>query len=172
MILPIVGYGAAVLRNRSVCIQRDYAELNALIDNMWETLYNADGCGLAAPQVNKAVRVFVIDDNNGTKQCFINPAILHYGNEMWEDEEGCLSIPGLSARIKRPWEITIHYADSNFKEHTKTFTGITARMIQHEYDHLEGILYIDHLSSLEKKLWKTRLEKVRKGKINRRYPMI
>lgn len=190
MILPIVGYGAAILRKKGDYINEDHPELNKLIDNMWETLYNANGCGLAAPQVNQPVRVFIVDSlstyenmsedereqyfekDNGIKECFINAVIMSYTDKLWEDEEGCLSIPGLSANIKRPWEITIKYLDREFKEHTKTFAGITARMIQHEYDHIEGILYVDHLPSLEKKLWRSRLEKIKKGKMRTRYPMI
>jgi len=169
MILPIVAYGASVLRKPGVDVDEDYPGLQELIANMWDTLYNANGCGLAAPQVNVPIRLFLVDsiityqsmtdearaeyfgEDNGIKQVFINPKIVAKSTDkLWTDDEGCLSIPGLSGMVERPWEISIVYRDQEFKEQQCTFSGITARMIQHEYDHVQGKLYLDYLSPLKR----------------------
>jgi len=189
MILPIVAYGDPVLRSVAKDIGSDYPNLAKLIDDMWETMYASNGVGLAAPQVNKNIRLFIIDseqifanqededrgvypDDPGTKQLFINARITSLGGREWPYNEGCLSIPKIREDVLRPNEVTIDYLDENFQPHTKTFFGITGRIIQHEYDHIEGKLFIDYLKPLKRKLLKGKLDDISKGKIKVDYKMV
>ncbi len=187
MILPITAYGDPVLRKKATNITKDYPKLDALLSNMWDTMYNASGVGLAAPQVGLPIRIFLVDTTpfskdedltaeeqsqlDGFKKVFINAEIIEESGEEWAFNEGCLSIPDIREDVQRKPKVTITYADENFKEHTETFDGLLARVIQHEYDHIEGILFTDKLSSLKKRLLKGRLEKISKGKINVEYKM-
>lgn len=189
MILPIISYGHSILRQKCKEIQQNNNELQSLIDNMWETLYPARGCGLAAPQVNQPFQLFIVDSaetyeqmeeeernelfegDKGIKETFLNARILEYSDKVWDDKEGCLSIPTLSGEVDRPWSITIEYTDRNFEKHTKTFHGTTARMVQHEYDHTQGVLFIDHMKPLAKRLLSGKLSKIAKGEIQGRYKM-
>ncbi|MEO9513858.1 MAG: peptide deformylase [Flavobacteriaceae bacterium] len=187
MILPIVAYGEPVLRKVATEIVKDYPKLDELISNMWETMYNAHGVGLAAPQIGLPIRLFLVDTSPFSndeelseeeqeslkefKRVFINATIKKETGEEWDFNEGCLSIPDVREDVKRKPEITITYQDENFKLHTETYNGLLARVIQHEYDHIEGILFTDKLSSLKKRLLKSRLDKISKGKINVDYKM-
>ncbi len=187
MILPIVAYGEPVLRKVGKDITSDYPKLEELLANMWETMYNAHGVGLAAPQIGLPIRVFLVDtspfsdDEDLTseqqkalkdfKKVFINAKIEAETGDEWDFNEGCLSIPDIREDVKRKPEITITYLDENFKEHTETYDGLLARVIQHEYDHIEGVLFTDKLSSLKKRLLKSRLDKISKGKIDVDYRM-
>jgi peptide deformylase len=189
MILPIVAYGAPVLRSVAKDINSDYPGLARLIEDMWETMYASNGVGLAAPQISKDIRLFIIDsqqifenqededrglypDDPGTRQLFINAHIVELGGKEWPYNEGCLSIPKIREDIIRPNEVTIEYLDENFEPHTKTFNGITGRIIQHEYDHIEGKLFIDYLKPLKRKLLKGKLDDITKGKIKVDYKMV
>ena len=189
MILPIVAYGAPVLRKVAQDIDQDYPGLADLISNMWETMYASSGVGLAAPQVNREVRIFVMDSlqilanldeeedekypgDEGTKQAFINPHIVEVNGEEWPYNEGCLSIPKIREDVKRPQTVTLNYVNENFEPQTASFTGITARVILHEYDHLEGKLFIDYLPPLKKKLLKGKLSDISKGKVKTDYRMV
>ena len=181
MILPIVAYGDPVLKKKAKDIPEDYPQLQELIDNMWETMYNAHGVGLAAPQIGKSIRLFLVDaspfaeDEDLTeeereqlktlKKAFINPQILEETGDEWAFNEGCLSIPEVREDVFRKPEITIEYFDENFNKKTETYDGLAARVIQHEYDHIEGILFTDKLSSLKKRLIKSKLQKISKGEI-------
>ena len=190
MNLSILAYGNHILRQKCSQIKGTSPEIQKLVTYMWETMENANGCGLASPQIGKTLQLFVVDsqimyknldtedqilyfgkDDKGIKETFINAKIIHSSEETWEDYEGCLSIPGLSQKVKRPWEITIEYLDHHFIKHTKTFTGLTARIIQHEYDHTLGILYTDRLKPLAKKLMESKLKKIINGNITVGYPM-
>ncbi len=188
MILPIVAYGAQVLRTRGKEITADYPQLDKLIEDMWETMYESSGVGLAAPQVNKPIRLFVIDstqiftnleedeegkypDGPGFKEVFINARILELDGEPWPYNEGCLSIPKIREEIVRNEEVTLEYHDQQFQHHTKTFNGLTARVILHEYDHIEGKLFIDYLKPLKRKLLKGKLDDISKGRITVDYKM-
>ncbi len=187
MILPIIAYGDPVLRKVASDIDKDYPKLNDLLANMWETMYNANGVGLAAPQIGLAIRVFLVDTEpfaddeelstdeqqqlKGFKQVFINAKIEEETGEEWPFNEGCLSIPDVREDVNRKDTIKITYLDENFKKHTQTYDGLLARVIQHEYDHIEGVLFTDKLSSLKKRLIKGRLTNISKGKINVDYRM-
>ncbi|ALM07581.1 peptide deformylase [Sediminicola sp. YIK13] len=187
MILPIVAYGDPVLRKVGTEIDKDYPNLSSLIDNMWETMYNAHGVGLAAPQIGLSIRIFMVDatpfadDEELTKEeqnqlkdfkrVFINAKILEETGKEWAFNEGCLSIPDVREDVIRQDTLTISYQDENFVPHEETFDGLLARVIQHEYDHIEGILFTDKLSSLKKRLLKGRLANISKGKINVDYRM-
>lgn len=180
MILPIVAYGDPVLRKVGVEITKDYPHLEKLLDDMFETMEKSKGVGLAAPQINKAIRLFVIDSkrmydegekNEGIREVFINAKMLEETGDDWAYEEGCLSIPNIREEVFREEKIRIQYLDRDFKKHEKTFTGLTARVIQHEYDHIEGKLFIDHLQPLKRTLLKGRLEKISKGKVDVEYKM-
>jgi peptide deformylase len=188
MILPIVAYGAPVLRKVASDITKDYPNLSKLIDDMWETMYASSGVGLAAPQINKDIRLFVIDsaqifehqdeedkgkypDEPGVKRLFINPHITDLEGEEWSYNEGCLSIPKIREDIMRPQSVTIEYLNQNFEPVTETFNGITGRIIQHEYDHIEGKLFIDYIKPLKKKLLQGKLNDISKGKIRVDYKM-
>ncbi len=187
MILPIVGYGAPILKRKAKDIPKDYENLDKLIKNMWETMYNANGIGLAAPQIGKSIRLFIadptpfLDDDELTeeekntikraKKVYINPTILEEEGEEWGFSEGCLSIPGINEDIFRPEKIKIEYFDEDFNKHTEEFDGLAARVIQHEYDHIEGILFTDKISSLKKRLIKNKLKNITKGKVKVDYRM-
>ncbi|CAL2102933.1 Peptide deformylase [Tenacibaculum sp. 190130A14a] len=187
MILPIVAYGDPVLRKVGKEIDADYPELSKLIANMKETMYNANGVGLAAPQIGRAIRLFLVDatpfaddedlDENERKalenfnRVFINPKILKEEGDEWAFNEGCLSIPNINEDVFRQETITIEYQDENFEKHTEVLSGMAARVFQHEYDHIEGVLFTDKLSSLKKRLIKKKLENISKGKITPLYRM-
>ena len=188
MVLPIVAYGNRVLRKVGQEISPDYPGLQKLIEDMWETMYNSKGVGLAAPQVNKDIRLFVMDSlqilenleedekndypgDEGYKGVFLNAEIEEIDGDEWPYNEGCLSIPKIREDILRRETITIHFFDENFMEHTKTFTGTTARVILHEYDHIEGKLFIDYLKPLKKSLLKRKLNDISKGKVSVDYRM-
>jgi peptide deformylase len=181
MILSIVGYGNPVLKKQAQEITKDYPELPKLIEDMFETMYAANGVGLAAPQVNLSIRLVVIDaepfkevypEAEGFKKVFINPTILEYKGEIWSDfEEGCLSLPEIHEEVARPSEIVVKYYDENFQEHTEEFVGIRARVFQHEYDHLEGKVFVDRLSAIRKTLLKRRLSDIANNKVRTSYRM-
>jgi peptide deformylase len=180
MILPIVAYGDPVLKKEAEEIDEDYPFLGEIIDNMYETMYNAEGVGLAAPQIGKSIRLFVIDaspfedeDPNlkGLKKTFINPIILEEEGEPWSFNEGCLSIPGIREDVKREPRITIEYYDSEFKLVEESYEGIAARIIQHEYDHIEGILFTDLINPLKRRLLKSKLNNISKGNVKVPYRM-
>ena len=173
MILPIYLYGEAALRKPTGEIDKSYPELKTLIDNMFETLTNAEGCGLAAPQVGKSIRLFVVDgtelgedypDCVNFKQVFINPEIVEESKETNVKDEGCLSIPGVYEGVKRPDWIVINYLDENLEEHEERLEGFAARMVLHEYDHLDGKMFIDRVSPLRKPFIKNKLQAILKGK--------
>lgn len=191
MILPIVAYGNPILRKRAKDIDKEYPDLDKLIEDMWETMYASNGVGLAAPQVNKDIRLFVMDsaqifnnmdekdreeesypDDPGIKQVFINPHIIEELGDDWAYNEGCLSIPKIREDIYRAEEVTIEYQDQHFHKHTKTFNGVTARIILHEYDHIEGKLFIDYLSPLKRKLLKRKLDDITRGNVKVDYKML
>ncbi|MCM5528490.1 peptide deformylase [Parasegetibacter sp. NRK P23] len=189
MILPIVAYGLPVLRKIADDITKDYPGLEKLIADMWETMYASNGVGLAAPQINKPIRLFVVDsaqifesqeedekgeypDEPGIRETFINAKITTYEGEEWAYSEGCLSIPKVREDVYRPATITMEYLDVNFQPQVKTFNGLTARIIQHEYDHIEGKLFIDYLKPLKRKLLKGKLDDISKGKIRVDYRMV
>ncbi|MGB1309540.1 MAG: peptide deformylase [Oceanihabitans sp.] len=187
MILPIVAYGDPVLKKVGTNITNAYPNLDSLLANMYETMYGAYGVGLAAPQIGLAIRLFLVDtspfaeDDSFTteeqealknfKRTFINAKIIEEKGDEWAFNEGCLSIPDVREDVFRKPEVTIEYFDEEFKKHTETFDGIIARVIQHEYDHIDGILFTDKLSSLKKRLIKSKLNNISKGKINVDYKM-
>jgi peptide deformylase len=187
MILPIIAYGDPVLKKVGIHINKDYPDFELLLENMFDTMYNASGVGLAAPQIGLAIRLFLVDTTpfsddedltdaeqialNGFKRIFINAKITKEEGDEWAFNEGCLSIPDVREDVFRQSKITIEYLDENFESHTETFDGLIARVIQHEYDHIEGILFTDKLSSLKKRLIKGRLSNISKGKIDVDYRM-
>jgi len=184
MILPIRAFGDPVLRKVSKDIDKDYPELQELIENMFDTMYSANGIGLAAPQIGLDIRIFIVDVSPlaedyedikdelvDFKKVFINATILEESGEEWKFNEGCLSIPDVREDVKRKGTIVIEYYDENFVKHTETFSDIRARVIQHEYDHIEGILFTDHLSALKKKLVKGKLTKITQGDVSISYKM-
>jgi peptide deformylase len=182
MILPIVAFGSPILRKMCSDISPDYPEFDTILANMWETMYEANGVGLAAPQVNKGIRLFLIDttpffDDDVeskeviVKKVFINASIIEESGEEWEFNEGCLSIPDLREDVSRKSIIKIKYMDENFKTHTETYDGLTARVIQHEYDHINGILFTDKLTALRKRMIKGKLIDISKGKVKATYKM-
>ncbi|HMR73414.1 MAG TPA: peptide deformylase [Candidatus Saccharibacteria bacterium] len=186
MKLPIVAYGDPVLRKKAEEIDEDYPDLRGLIDNMFETMYAARGVGLAAPQVGLPIRLFVIDaspfaeddeDEPGDpslqdfKKVFINPIIIEETGEKWAFNEGCLSIPDINEDIVRPEHVLINYLDENFEEHEVGLSGLAARIVQHEYDHIEGKLFVDKLSPLKKAMLKGKLDAITKGQVKVSYRM-
>lgn len=187
MILPIIAYGDPVLRKTGKEITKDYPDLDKLITNMWDTMYEAYGVGLAAPQVNYSIRLFIIDPTpfaddesltiaekevlGSLKKVFINPTIIIEEGEEWAFNEGCLSIPEIREDVFRKPKITIEYQDEDFNSFRETYEGLAARVIQHEYDHIEGILFTDKLSSLKKRLIKGKLNDISKGKVDVDYRM-
>jgi peptide deformylase len=189
MFLPIVAYGSPILRKVATEITPQFEHLDKLIEDMWETMYKSNGVGLAAPQINKSIRMFIIDseqifanqepdevgtfpDEPGFKGVFINAKIIDLSGNKWSYNEGCLSIPKIREDISRDETVTIEYFDENFQPQQKTFNGITARVILHEYDHIEGKLFIDYISPLKKTLLKRKLDDISKGKIKMDYRMI
>ncbi len=181
MILPIVAYGDPVLRKLATPINADYPELKTLISNMFQTMDAAHGVGLAAPQIGLPIRLFVVDTTpfsdfedlsadekamlNGFRKVFINPKIIKEEGEKWSFNEGCLSIPDVREDVLRHQTITINYFDEDFKEITTSYNGLIARVIQHEYDHIEGVLFTDHLSSFKKTMIKRKLNNILTGKV-------
>lgn len=177
MIYPIRAYGDSVLRAECEEVAEHTDDIKKLIGDMYETMDASDGVGIAAPQIGKSLRIFIVDsthfpdEENGIRRAFINPVILEEEGEEWMFEEGCLSIPEIRENVSRQPVVKISYRDDDFVEHTDTFEGLTARVIQHEYDHIEGILFTDHLSALKKQLLKSKLTNISKGKVNVRYRM-
>ena len=181
MILPIYAYGQSILKKPGKLVAKDMDGLAVLIENMWDTMYNAKGIGLAAPQIGKSLRLFLVDtiqieddekkEFEGVKMALINPTILEEEGEEEPYEEGCLSIPDIRGEVYRQPTIRIEYFDEEFTKNVKTFTGINARVIQHEYDHIEGKLFTEKLKPLRKRLIKRKLESIKKGKINSNYRM-
>lgn len=182
MILPIVAYGTPLLKKKCKDITKDHPDLNTLIENMWETMYNAKGVGLAAPQIGKGIRLFLVDtiqlsdeeeegNVDGIKKVFINAEILEEEGEPWMYEEGCLSIPHIRGDVERQPKITIRYVDENFNEFQETYEDVNARVIQHEYDHIEGVLFTQKLKPLKKRLIKRKLDSIRKGNVKVDYRM-
>lgn len=190
MIYPIVVYGDPVLRKKCVDIDENYEGLSQLIKDMYDTMYEANGVGLAAPQIGKAIRLFVIDatpfaeveegeepefseeemkEMNGFKKTFINARILEESGEEWKFNEGCLSIPRIREDVSRKPKLTIEYLDEKFKKHTETYEGVIARVIQHEYDHIEGVLFTDKISPFKRKLISGKLADITKGKFRADY---
>jgi len=187
MILPIIAYGDPVLRKLGKSIDKDYPALESLLENMFETMYGAKGIGLAAPQIGLPIRIFIVDATpfkddeeleleernflSTFKQVFINAQIIDETGDEWVFNEGCLSIPAVREDVFRNETVKIEYLDEKFEKHTKEFSGIAARIIQHEYDHIQGILFTDKLSSLKKRLIKGKLANISKGKIRIDYRM-
>lgn len=189
MILPIFAYGEPVLRKKSIDIDPGYVGLETLIQNMFDTMNHADGVGLAAPQVGRAIRLFIVDtspmkvpkDKEAThgkeedlkdfKRVFINAKIVEESGEEWAFEEGCLSIPGVREEVARKGTITIEYLDEKFVPHRETYSGLRARVIQHEYDHIEGVLFTDKMTALKKQLTRGKLTRISKGFAEVDYPM-
>ncbi len=184
MILPIYAYGQPVLKKVAAPIGPDYPRLSELIADMWETMYHADGVGLAAPQVGLSIRLFVVDTTNyeksnksdelrepGIKKVFINAHMLSEEGPLWSFEEGCLSIPYIRGEVERPPTIRLRYQDEHFQEREETFSGINARVIQHEYDHLQGVLFVERLKPLKKRLIQRKLEDIRCGRVQADYKM-
>lgn len=189
MILPIVAYGHPVLRKECEDIDTDYPELKKLITDMWETMYNSNGVGLAAPQINRGIRLFVVDteqivenfdaedkklypDEKPVKQVFINAHRIDAYGEPWAYNEGCLSIPRIREDVIRPQTLHLRYLDENFQEKETIFSGVTARVVMHEYDHIDGKLFIDYLPSLKKRLIKKKLSDISNGKVKVDYRML
>ena len=189
MILPIVAYGHPVLRQVAKDITPDFPELSNLITNMWETMYKASGMGLAAPQINQSIRLFVIDTaqvyenydeeeravfegETGFKKVFINARIISKTGRTWSCDEGCLSLPGFREDVTRENTIDIEYLDENFEPHRETYKGLNGRVIQHEYDHIDGKLFIDHISLLKRKMLKKKLDDITLGRVKAGYKML
>ena len=187
MILPIVSYGTPVLKKVADEITPDYPSLKKLIENMWETMYASNGVGLAAPQIGISVRLFVVDASsfideenmdkeeiktlNSFKKVFINPKIINENGSLWQFNEGCLSIPEIREDVSRKEEISISFFNENFERQELILSGLVARVVQHEYDHIEGILFTDHLSPLKKRLLKNKLKAISKGAVSVDYLM-
>jgi peptide deformylase len=185
MILPVVAYGDPVLRKEARFIEKDELDMT-LIANMYETMYNASGVGLAAPQIGLDIRLFIVDgqplnENEteedkdpglvGFKKVFINAEILEEEGDEWAFEEGCLSIPGIRADVYRPEYVTIRYRDEHWQLHTQRYEGLAARIIQHEYDHIDGILFTDYLPALKKRMLKNKLAEITRGQVSVDYKM-
>lgn len=190
MILPIVAYGDPVLKREAEEIDKDYPDLDKLIEDMFETMYAASGVGLAAPQINKSIRLFIVDATpfaeedeedeepdpraaglENFKKVFINPIIEEESGDEWGFEEGCLSIPKIREEVMRQPKIRITYYDENWEFHDETYDGYAARVIQHEYDHVDGVLFTDHLSPLKRRILKKKLINISKGDIDVKYRM-
>jgi peptide deformylase len=178
MIYPIIAYGDPILKKVAEEVKKDKADLKQLVADMFETMYNAHGIGLAAPQIGVSLRLFIADaapleDEKllDFKKVFVNPTILKEEGTEWAYEEGCLSIPGVRSDVMRHPKLKIHYYDTDWKEYTETYDGMAARIIQHEYDHIEGILFLDHISSMKKRLLKGKLSNISKGITDASYKM-
>lgn len=189
MILPIVAYGHPILREKAAIIGPEYPQLNKLIEDMWETMYGSNGVGLAAPQINRSIRLFIVDstqifenleedekneypDGPGVKEVFINANIIGLNGQEWLYNEGCLSIPKIREDIFRNESVIMEYQDIDFTTQVRTFNGVTGRVILHEYDHIEGKLFIDRISLLKKKLIRKKLEDISRGKVRVDYRML
>jgi len=188
MVLPVFAYGHSVLRQRAAAVPALTDDVRTLIANMWETMYASNGVGIAAPQVGKSLRLFVVDslqivegfdeddkrqypNEKGIKQVFINAEKVEEAGEPWAYNEGCLSIPKVREDVRRGERVTLRWVDENFQPHEQTFDGITARVILHEYDHIEGKLFIDHLSPLKRRLVKKKLDDIQSGRVQTDYRM-
>lgn len=176
MILPIYTYGHDVLRKKAIEIDADYPQLKELLKDMFQTMYDSSGIGLAAPQIGLPIRLFLVDISgweetkpNNIKQVFINAQILEEWDTPWKFEEGCLSIPGIRENVSRHEKVRIKFQDENFEWHEKVFEGMAARVIQHEYDHIEGVLFIDKVNPLRKKLLQKKLKEMSQGKVRADY---
>jgi len=176
MIYPVTVYGDPILRKKTEPITKDFKDLKGFIQNMFDTMYSSDGVGLAAPQVGHAIRIFIIDSTStddeepeGMKKAFINPQILEKFGDEWIMNEGCLSLPEIREDVQRPESIRIKYMDEDFNEYDETYSGFNSRVIQHEYDHLDGILFVDYLNPLRKRILKTKLTAISKGKVIPKY---
>lgn len=178
MILPIYAYGQPVLKRKAIDITSDYENLSSLMESMWNTMYHAQGVGLAAPQIGLSIRMFMVDTiqileedkkSEGIKKVFINAQIIEETGDLWAYEEGCLSIPHLRGDVERPAKVRIQYVDEHFVKHDEIYEGINARVIQHEYDHIDGILFIEKLKPLKKKLIQRKLSDIRAGKVTADY---
>lgn len=175
MIYPIVVYGNPVLKKRGEDLKPG-TDVKKLVEDMFETMHAASGIGLAAPQIGKSIRMFIVDgspieeeDMEDFQKVFINPEIIEEFGDEWAFEEGCLSIPNIREDVSRPEKLVIRYFDENWEEHEEEYDGMKARIIQHEYDHIEGILFTDHLSGLKKRLLKGKLQNISKGKVSADY---
>ena len=175
---PVTVYGDSLLRKKAKAIEKDDPKLNEIIENMWETMYYSDGVGLAAPQVDMSIRLFIIDASSAAeeepelenfKKVFINPEIIETAGEEWIMNEGCLSLPEIREDVSRQDEVRLKYFDENFVEHEEVFKGFAGRVIQHEYDHLIGKLFVDYLSPLRKRLLKSKLSAIATGKVRPHY---
>ena len=180
MILPIYTYGQSVLKKKAEKIDSNYPELEELVASMWETMYNAKGVGLAAPQIGKGIRIFIVDtkqvmdedeSDEGIKEVFINPQKIDEYGDYWSYEEGCLSIPNIRGNVERTQKIRIKYFNFEFEEKEQEFDNINARVIQHEYDHLEGILFTELLKPVKRRLIKRKLEAIKKGRVEADYKL-
>jgi peptide deformylase len=180
MILPVFALGHPVLKKVADPIDAQYSELQTLLENMWETMYGAHGVGLAAPQIGLGIRLFVIDTiqimdedrkEEGIKKVFINAQVINETGDLWSYEEGCLSIPDIRGDVERHAKVRIQYVDENFVVHDEIYEGINARVIQHEYDHIQGILFIEKLKPLKKKLIARKLNDIKEGRIKADYKM-
>jgi peptide deformylase len=189
MILPVVAYGVPILRKVCTDLGPDYPSLTQLIDDMWQTMYHSNGMGLAAPQINKSIRLFVIDTQQvyeksdeeskeefdgeiGFKKVFINAHILELNGASWSCDEGCLSLPGFREEVSRESEVVLEYCDESFNKKVESFKGLNARVILHEYDHIEGKLFIDHISLIKRKLLKKKLDDISNGRVKPGYKMM
>lgn len=179
--LPVVAIGHSTLRKKATEIGPDFPGLKELVDQMFETMYASRGVGLAAPQVNKSIRMFIVDARPYTEddpevkdfvKVFINPRIIKETGELWVFNEGCLSVPGINEDVSRMSEVELEYQDMDFNTHRGIFRGIAGRIIQHEYDHLEGVLFVDRLSPLKKTLLKGKVNKIAKGEVDVSYRMV
>jgi len=180
MIYPIVAYGSTVLKKKAKPIEKDYEGLNKLVEDMFETMHASAGVGLAAPQISLPIRLFIVDatpfkdedpELEGFRRIIINPTVIEETGDKWRFNEGCLSIPGIREDVMRNPVIELKYHDLNFEEKEETFTGLAARIIQHEYDHLEGILFTDRISALKRQILKGKLNDITKGKVDVEYKM-
>lgn len=178
MVYPIVAYGDPVLKKPAKPIEKGSVDVMKLAEDMFETMYESSGVGLAAPQIGLSIRMFVVDAEpldeenlKGFKKVFINPEILEETGEKWAFEEGCLSIPGVRADVQRPERVRIRYVDTDWNEHEEEYDGVAARVIQHEYDHIEGILFTDRLSPMKKRLLRSKLADISRGQVKADYRM-
>ena len=180
MILPVYAYGQPVLKEVAKAIDKDYPDFEKLLANMWETMYHASGVGIAAPQIGRSIRLFLVDtiqtieegdEEKGIKRVFINAQKIEEGGDEWAYEEGCLSIPYVKGDVERPAQIRLSWYDENFKQHEEVFTGMNARVIQHEYDHIEGMLFTEKLKPMKRRMVRRKLENIKKGKVSADYKM-
>lgn len=176
MIYPVTVFGDPILRKKAIPITKDFQDLKGFVQNMFDTMYSSDGVGLAAPQVGQAIRIFVLDTTAaeedelpGIKQAFINPEILKKSGDEWVMNEGCLSLPEIREDVLRPETVRIKYLDEDFNEHDETYNGFSSRVIQHEYDHLDGIMFVDYLNPLKRRILKSKLIAISKGKVIPKY---